>query len=350
MKNIAVMALKPDMVLGEDIMAQGNVVYASGTKLTQTIIERISRYGIMCVTVWEEVDFATTHYEKIRFDESFQAFEATYNDVLMQYKSLMYAVVNNGLFVPDHVFLGLYHAIYSKISSGTMLLDYLYNMMPNEDELTLGHCLNSALLAGTVADWLGMDETAKNTLILCGFYYDIGKLKLPYDLLWKSGKLTDEEFKIIQSHPVIGYSIVRNFRIDEHIKNTVIMHHERLDGSGYPYHMQGQKIDVFARYMAIIDAYIAMASPRSYRNALTPLQILGNLESDMSKFDIELLMPLLQRIADTQIGMHIQTNDGQTWEVLIIHPNKVSRPILKNEKNEIIDLAEHPELKIVKMM
>ena len=53
------------------------------------------------------------------------------------------------------------------------------------------------------------------------------------------------------------------------------MHHERLDGSGYPYHMSGQKIDVYARYMAIIDAYIAMASPRTYRNALTPLQVQG---------------------------------------------------------------------------
>ena len=95
-------------------------------------------------------------------------------------------------------------------------------------------------------------------MILCGFYYDIGKLQLPYELLWKPGKLTEEEFKIIKTHPVVGYTSVRNQDLNEHVKNAVIMHHERLDGSGYPYHMSGQKIDVYARYMAIIDAYIAM--------------------------------------------------------------------------------------------
>ena len=132
------------------------------------------------------------------------------------------------------------------------------------------------------------------------------------------------------------------------MKNAVIMHHERLDGSGYPYHMSGQRIDVFARYIAIIYAYIAMASPRTYRNALTPLQILGNFEKSLDKYDVELLMPIMKRIADAQIGTSVELNDGSIWEVLIIHPNKYSRPILKNDKNEFVDLLQRPDLEIVK--
>ena len=180
------------------------------------------------------------------------------------------------------------------------------------------------------------------------FTADIGKLQLPYELLWKPGKLTEEEFKIIKTHPVVGYTSVRNQDLNEHVKNAVIMHHERLDGSGYPYHMSGQKIDVYARYMAIIDAYIAMASPRTYRNALTPLQILGNFEKSLDKYDVDLLMPIMKRIADAQIGTNVQLNDGSVWEVLIIHPNKFSRPILKNEKNEFVDLLQRTDLEIVK--
>ena len=350
MKAVAIMALEPGMELGEDVISQGNVVFPAGTRLTKPTIDKLSRYGIMCVSVKEEVDFAETHYEKIRFDENFQLFEFTYDLALNKYKSLLCRFLQTGTPVPDEVFLQLYIEVYKTIPSGAALLDYLYNMMPNEDELTFSHCLNSALLAGTIADWLTMDELSKRNLILCGFYYDIGKLRLPYELLWKSGKLTPEEFKIIQSHPVIGYSLVRGLKLDEHVKNAVIMHHERLDGSGYPYHMQGQKIDVFARYIAIIDAYIAMASPRSYRNALTPLQILGNFESDLSKFDVELLIPVMKRIADAQIGTRVQTNDNRVWEVMIIHPNKFSRPILRGENDEILDLLDFPDLQIIKMV
>ena len=221
-------------------------------------------------------------------------------------------------------------------------------MIPNEDELTFNHSLNSALLAGTFADWLEMSPEDKETLILSGFYYDIGKLQLPYNILWKPGKLTEEEYEQVKKHPVIGYSIVRNSLLNDHVKNAVIMHHERLDGSGYPYRMSGGKIDVFARYVAIIDSYLAMASPRTYRNALTPLQIIGDFEKNMDKFDVELLMPLLKRIADVQIGSHVKLNNNTIWEVFILHPQKLSRPILKNDANQFLDLLERPDIEIIK--
>ena len=322
MKVITKMELQPDMVLGEDILDQDRVIYPAGTTITPQIIEKLKRYNLVCVTIMEDVDFATTHYAKIRFDSNFKAFERAYPLFLGQYKLAMKQLLIMGRKPADIILLTIYNELYYYITSGPVLLDYLYNLMPSEDELTYTQGLNAALLAGTFADWLGMSEEEKNTLILCGFYYDIGKLQLPYELLWKPGKLTDEEFKVIKTHPVVGYTTVRNQDLNEHVKNAVIMHHERLDGSGYPYHMSGQRIDVFARYIAIIDAYIAMASPRTYRNALTPLQILGNFEKSLDKYDVELLMPIMKRIADAQIGTSVELNDGSIWEVLIIHPNK----------------------------
>lgn len=350
MKSVAVRDLTPGMILGENIVFQDEIICSAGTKLDNTIIDRLVENSVTSANVMEDVDFVSTHYEKIRFNQEFKRFERDYNTALMRYKQLMYTFLQTGTKVPDEELLQLYRDVRADISSGAMLLDYLYNLMPNEDELTFSHCMNSALLAGAIADWLSMDDDSKNCLILCGFYYDIGKLRLPYELLWKPGKLTAEEFKVIQTHPVVGYMMIRDLTLDTHVKNAVVMHHERLDGSGYPYHMRGQKIDIYARYIAIIDAYIAMASPRSYRVALTPLQILGNLQSDMSKFDVELLMPIMKKIADVQIGTRVQTSDGRIWEVLIIHSNQYSRPIMKNEHNEFLNLLEHPELEIKKMM
>jgi len=348
LKIITRMELKPGMIIGEDIVEQGRVLYPAGTKIDQHIIEMLIRYSVLCITVMEEVDFATTHYERIRFDKNFKAFEQEYATLLLYYKSIMNELLLSDRKPDDSILIAIYNKLSSYIPSGAVLLDYLYNMMPNEDELTFTQCLNSALLAGAFADWLSMSEEDKNTLILCGFYYDIGKFRFPYDLLWKPGKLSEEEFNTIKSHPLLGYSIIRNHAISEHVKNAVMMHHERLDGSGYPYQMSGNKIDVFARYIAIIDTYIAMASPRAYRNAFTPLQILNNFESNLEKYDTELLMPLMKRIADAQIGSKVQLNDESVWEVLIIHTHKFSRPILRNSNNEILDLLEQPEFHIVK--
>lgn len=351
MKDITKMELQPGMILGEDIINQGNVVYPANTKVDAILIEKLNRYpSIICVTIKEDVDLATTHFEKIRFNENFKAFEKAHAAALAKYKEAIYAFLSSGNKIPDDFFFDLYHELDSLIPNGTILLDYLYNLIPNEDELTFTQSLNSALLAGTFADWLDMNAEAKKTMLLCGFYYDIGKLRLPYDLLWKPGRLTENEYAMIKQHPVIGYEIVQSVNLSRHVKNAVLMHHERMDGSGYPYQFSGSDIDIYARYVAIIDSYTAMASPRSYRSAFTPLQILGILEQSMEKFDVELLLPLMSRIADAQIGTKILLNDDTQWEVLVIHPNKLSRPILRNDKNEVLDLLHHPELEIIKIV
>lgn len=349
MKLITKMELQPGMILGEDVVMQGRLIFPADTKVNNTIIEKLSRYpSILCVTIKENIDLATTHYEKIRCNENFLAFEKAHGEALTKYKALMKNFLATGDKIPDEDLLGIYDELSSLIPAGALLLDFLYNMMPNEDELTYTQALNSALLGGLFADWLDMNSEGRRNMILCGFYYDLGKLKLPYDLLWKSDQLTEEEYKTIQEHPVIGYELVNTLNLNIHIKNSILMHHEKMDGSGYPYQFTGSSIDVYARYMAIIDSYTAMASPRAYRNAFTPLQILGFFEQSMEKYDVELLLPLMRRIADAQMGTKIVLNDDTEWEVLIIHHHKMSRPILKNEKNEILDLLDHPELEIVK--
>lgn len=349
MKLITKMELKPGMILGEDIENQGKVIYPADTKVDNMVIEKLNRYpSVICVTIKENVDLATTHYEKIRYNKNFIAFEKAHAEALLKYKETMMAFMVTGVKIPNDELLGIYNELSSLIPAGSLLLDFLYNMTPNEDELTFTQSLNSALLGGLFADWLDMNSEAKKTMILCGFYYDIGKLKLPYNILWKPGQLTESEYEKVKQHPVIGYELVRTLNLNNHIKNCILMHHERMDGSGYPYQFSGSSIDLYARYLAIIDSYTAMASPRAYRSAFTPLQILGVFEKNMEKFDVELLLPLMRRIADAQMGTKVALNDDSVWEVLIIHHHKMSRPVLKNEKNEILDLLDHPELQIIK--
>ena len=349
MKVVARMELTPGMILGEDVVNQGNVLYKADTVLDQAAIDKLHRYSIMCVTVKEGIDLASTHYERVRYNEHFRAFEQKHSANLYRYKQLMNDfLAAEGGFIPDGELLELYNDLRSTYNTGTTLLDFLYNLMPNEDELTFNHCLNAALLAGIFAEWIQMNQEDKETLILSCFYYDIGKLKLPYNVLWKPGKLSAEEFAIVQKHPALGYQILNGTSVNQRIKNVTAMHHERMDGSGYPFHTKGNKIDLFARYVGIIDTYIAMASPRSYRSALTPLQILDNFNETREKYDAELLLPLMKRISDAQLGTSVQLNDDSVWDVFMINPTKYFRPVLKNAESQILNLLDHPELEIIK--
>lgn len=350
MKTVARMELKPGMTLGEDVVWQDKVLFGAGTVLSQIQIERMKRYSIMLVTVMEDVDFATTHYERLRYSQEFKIFEQMHAENLMAYKKLMHDFVTKGTPIPAQELLNIYNAMRITYNSCSELLDYLYNLMPNEDELTYNHCLNSALLAGFFGEWMEMSQTDKLDLILAGFYYDIGKLQLPYELLWSSEKLTPTEYDLVKNHPSIGWNMLSKTDLSPNIMDAVLMHHERMDGSGYPRQIKGDEISIFARYIAIVDIYIAMASPRPHREAHTPLQIIETLEQDIAKFDAELLVPLMKRIADAQIGSSVKLSDESVWDVFIIHPDRFSRPILKNQAQEILDLAEHPELQIVKMM
>lgn len=355
MKTIARMALEPGMELGEDVLNNRyEVIVPAHTRVDEAIIARLARHSIMAVSVMEDIDYATTTYEKIRFSDGFRQFEQTYLKLFTQYRDMMNRLVEEGTPVDTSALLSIYHTLTDPIPTANMLLDYLYSMIPNEDELTHTHCLNSALIAGVFADWLGLSAQETETLILCAYFYDIGKLKLPYALLWKPGRLTDVEFAQIKTHPILGFNIVKNqTNLDPHIIKSILMHHERCDGQGYPSRLKMQQIDIYARRIAIIDAYEAMTSPRAYRQSLTPLQVVERFEeSGFLQYDYEILHPIIQRIADSQLGLTVKLSDDSIWEIFMLNQTRFSRPVLKRSLSEdgrfeFLDLMKRTDLEIV---
>lgn len=353
MKTIASMVLKPGMEIGEDVLnSRGEVIIPTHTIVDDSVIARLKRHSVMAVSIMDEIDYATTHFEKVRLSNAFKNFRQLYMHLFPQYKSMMNNLVEKGIPADTDILLQIYYILTEKIVSGRQLLDFLYNMVPSEDELTHTHCMNSALIAGVFADWLGMKPKEKETLILCAYFYDIGKLKLPNSLLWKSGKLTDVEFARIKTHPLLGYEIVKDHDLDPHIIKSILMHHERCDGNGYPSHLKMQQIDFYARHISIIDAYEAMTSARSYRQSLTPLEVVARFEdTGFMQYDHEILKPIMSRIADTQLGMTVKLSDESIWEIFLPNQIRFSRPTLKRESQngqvELLDLMKHPDLKIV---
>lgn len=341
------MALEKGMVIGEDVYSyQNKLLYPKDTKVDDAVIARLARYSIMCVAVKEEIDYATTHFEKVRLSPEFKSFELTYNNCMSIYRKQMKSFVEQGVPVKMNALMEMYVKITSRARSGEQLLDFLYNMLPSEDDMTYAHCLNSALIAGVFGTWLKLSEEDIFLLIQCGFFYDIGKLKLPQDLLWKSGKLTDLEFTKLKTHTMLGFDMLKDKDLNEHVLKATLMHHERCDGSGYPSRLRSDKIDVYAKYIAIIDAYEAMTSARTYRMSLNPFQVIANFEKDgYVKFDETILKPILSHIAATQLGFNVRLSNDVEAQIIQINEEHLTRPMLKAGDVEI-HLADEPELEI----
>jgi len=108
MKSVAIMALQPGMVLGEDVIHQNRVIFPANTTLDETIISKLKRYSVMCVTIMENVDFATTHHEKLRYNNKFLLFEHQYNIAMQSYKFFMQNFFSTGVKIDDAALLSIY--------------------------------------------------------------------------------------------------------------------------------------------------------------------------------------------------------------------------------------------------
>lgn len=137
-----------------------------------------------------------------------------------------------------------------------------------KDRYTSGHSKRVAEYSKQIAERMGKSEEEQNVIYQAGLLHDVGKIRIPEEIIDKPGKLTEEEFQLIKIHPVTGYHILRGIDGNHKIALGTKFHHERYDGKGYPNGLAGEDIPEIARILGVADSYDAMASDRSYRKAL----------------------------------------------------------------------------------
>lgn len=142
------------------------------------------------------------------------------------------------------------------------------NSLDTKDSYTNGHSLRVTLYSMILAKELNLDNSYLEDIEIAGLLHDIGKIAMPKNILCKPGRLTDEEFLVLKTHPAKGEKIVLNVNKLESISAWVRSHHEKYDGTGYPLGLKGEEIPLAARIIAVADTYDAMTSTRSYRKAL----------------------------------------------------------------------------------
>lgn len=197
-----------------------------------------------------------------------------------------------------------------------------------KDRYTSGHSKRVAKYARLIAERMGKSREEQEEIYRAGLLHDVGKIRIPEEKINKPGKLTDEEFNMIKLHPITGYHILRGISEENFIATGAKYHHERYDGKGYPNSLEGEKIPEVARILAVADAYDAMASNRSYRNALPQEVVRSEIENGRgTQFD-PVIADIMLRMMDEDKEYQMRQIDSMHRRILTVDDERMNHKIV----------------------
>jgi GAF domain-containing protein len=173
------------------------------------------------------------------------------------------------------------------------------------DPYTQGHQRRVAVLAGLIAEEMGLPHDQLEPLETAALIHDVGKLAVPAEILTKPGGLSDTEFELIKVHSQAGYDLLHDVDFGWPVADVVLQHHERMDGSGYPNGLQGDEISMGARILMVADVIEAMASHRPYRPSLGLGAAMAEITGSPQKFDGQVLAACVRLNESGQLEAHL---------------------------------------------
>lgn len=210
------------------------------------------------------------------------------------------------------------------------VLQMLARTIDAKDKYTRGHSIRVANYSRELAKRMGKSKKEQEKIYRAALLHDVGKIRIPDEILGKPGKLTDEEYAYIKLHPVSGYHILKSFPRDQTMATAAKYHHERYDGKGYPGGLAGYNIPEHARIIGVADAYDAMASNRSYRSALPQSIIRSELLAGRgTQFDPKIVEIMVQ-IMDEDTEYRLRQTDDFSKTILVVDDEALSVELVKN--------------------
>ena len=186
--------------------------------------------------------------------------------------------------------------------------------LKQRDEYTAIHSVNVCILALSFGRSLGLPKDELNKLGLGALLHDIGKMAVPLEILNKPGKLNEQEFLILKTHPMLGYDLLKSKNsLPEFLLEVVKHHHEREGGGGYPNGLYGHQLNQYTKIVTIVDVYDAITSDRVYHDAVTPFSALNNMYK--WDFDQELFNGFIKCLGIYPVGSLVELNTGEVGVV-----------------------------------
>ncbi len=362
-KEVAVGKLLKGMEIFDDVINKfGNVLIPANTEVVDLdkIKNILQQHNIMFVKVkvveeaveeTEIIDFSEIeesgdfskvekHLNEIRREEEIASFR---QEFIVNQKSIRkdFDVILKGNGVTkDQIKNNIDKTLQS--FKGSINVFQLLEKMKDLDDVTYAHSQNVMVISHSIGKWLGLKEDVLQSLVICAMLIDIGKMKIPSNILNKAQKINNDELLECQKHAIYSHDMIKKYDfISEDIKQAVLLHHERMDGTGYPMGLKGDKIPLMAKIIAIADVYNALTSHRPYRSKKSPFEAIKILETEyVNKLDSKILYVFLNRIGNCFIGQNVKLNDERIAEIVYVAKQNIYRPVVKlEETGDLLDLC-----------
>lgn len=210
------------------------------------------------------------------------------------------------------------------------------------DEYTFKHSVDVATMAMIVAKQHGLNDKEIYEIGIAGLLHDLGKSKIPNEVLNKPGRLNDEEFAIMKQHSVYGYEILKEKEgYSPAVLLGVLQHHEKMNGKGYPMGVPPEKMHLFARILSIVDIYDALVTERSYKKAFSQRDAVEMIMSMTQELDVDVMKSFLESMILYPVDTIVQLSNGEKAKVVQNNPGYILRPkVVGIETGNIYDLGK----------
>lgn len=320
--------LKPGMILAKDIYLYNNsnfntLLLTKGQVLNNTYIQKITYHNIDGAYI-ESEEFADIIVESYIDDKLLSKSLSQTKDIYYEFKMSSGKINRSSIKKVSSIVDDLITELLYKDNLTYNIIDF-----KNYDTYTYQHCLNVALLSISTGISLGLSEQKIHDLGMAGLLHDIGKMLIPVEILNKPGKLTNEEFEIIKTHPENAVKKLKNL-VSYDVLSGIENHHEKLDGTGYPYGKTDSNIHYYGKVLSVCDVYDALTSDRSYKKTSFPNEVIEYIMGCADKqFDYEILKHFLKIIVAYPIGTFVKLSNNKLAVVVKNYTENIMRPIIR---------------------
>ncbi|MUT64441.1 HD-GYP domain-containing protein [Paenibacillus sp. NEAU-GSW1] len=323
--------LEGDLLIKDTFNSYGLHVLSKGTVLHNPDISKLLQHHIDYVDVQERhtEPFPDRSLESIVSPKWLPSVQPDYKNAVKGFQDLFRKATNEGVINDEEVqnaFLPLIKNFQLERDVVSMLL-----LLNTTDDYTYQHSVQVGMLSYYLATWLDYTNEESLQIGKAGFLHDIGKSRISDTILNKPAKLTTEEFDEVKKHAQYGHEIIeQSFSDEPYLAVSALQHHERNDGSGYPYGLTGDSIHPVSKIIAVVDIYSAMISERVYRKKRDLLFVLKELfKLSFSELDAHTTHTFIKHMIPNFIGKKALLESGETGVIIMTHPTEFFRPLIQ---------------------
>ncbi len=344
-----------DLYSSESIYdVSGKQLVKSGAALTKKALDTLRNHGVFSLYIHDaySVNTLTPPIPILMKNELVRALYQLYESIRLQYESgKPVEETTGGPLEKIQTLAG--QAQNQLLSVSSQILGY--TDIKSTPMYTAGHCVNVAVLSFFVGRDLGLDKQKLTDLFLGSLFHDIGMNAVNESIIMKNGTLNMLEFMKIKKHPKIGHDIFEQYSFGTGaMRNMILNHHEKLDGSGYPNQLAANRIDELSKIVAVVDSYDAMTSDRPYSRAVAPFEAIRHLSPGSGiHFDASVMERFFRKLQPFPEGSLVRLSNGNSAVVVISNAGEPLRPVVipisqktKKMLTTPFDLSENMDVSI----